>query len=344
MNQLMLASSEPRYSPPTRVIINLVDPEFDRGVPADVNLTDDQIETTLQSNKFSRELLEDSPYETDGATNDRARRRAREERMYSVVAELNEAGSRYALMKNLRGPKIMMSDIDLLVPEPSSVGQVILTLDNLEYDFYQFRLLAHPLKIMAKQEETGTRPVDIYPDAIWMRKIVSDAEMVVDRASTGELRLPAPEDDLYLVATHSYSHLNIRFADIYHGARCLESSTDFNWKYIVDMARDYGCADAMIVYLRLLDSHLAMTDRQRVPEMVFDKLSSGIVPRLAQRWVDAISPPVSYPIEIPVWLANVASSVYHTPKIVHREGVYKAYKDLQSHYLSLSSKILLGET
>lgn len=340
----MADSTGPRYAPATRVVINLVDPAFDADSITDVHLDVRDVEATLRSNKYSRELLVDTPYETDGATDDRARRRAREDRMYSVTAELNEKDIRYASMKNLRGPKVMMSDIDLLVPEPSSVGRAAITLDELGYDLYQFRLLAHPLKVMAKRTETDTRPVDIYPDAIWMRKVVCDARTVVERADDESLRLPAPEDDLYLVATHSYSHLNIRFADVYHGIQCIESASDFDWDYLTDTARRYGCADAMLVYLTLLDAHLSATGREPVPKFVFEDLSSGIVPRLAKRWVDARSPPLSYPVEIPVWLANVTSSAYHTPRIVRQEGIYKAYKDLQSHYLSLSSKLLLGET
>lgn len=87
-----------------------------------------------------------------------------------------------------------------------------------------------------------------------------------------------------------------------------------------------------------------VTERNRIPEWVLDSLSNGVVPRLASRWVTDIDYPLEYPIEVPVWLANIVSSIYHSPRVARQEGLYKSYKDFQSHYLSLSSKLLLGET
>lgn len=339
-------SVEDIYSPSTTKIASLVDPTVDdaAGGVEDV----EALASTLRSNKLSRSYL---PVDTDGAAVDAEHVRVREQRVDTVTDTLNDAGVSYASMKNLRTPRAMMSDIDLLVPDPSEEARAVRALAEDGYRFFRFRLLAHPLKTMSvKQglEDVSAmdgehdRPVDLYPDAIWIRKKVCDPYRVVERADSEGRREPSPADDLYLVATHAYAHLSVRFAELYHGVRAVGAGID--WEYLVGVAHSYGCADALYAFLLLLDQYLRATDRDPVPESVLDSLSDPLVCRFVSRWFERLDAPVEFPVEFPTWLATAASSMYHTPRIVEHATPREVVKDLQSHYLVAASKLLLGET
>ena len=302
--------------------------------------TDDQREL-LQRNKLSRELL---PEEAPGSEQDAAHRQAREQRLSVVTEALSEANVSYASMKNLKTPYTMMSDIDLLVPDPREHAVAARVLAERGYEFYRFRLLAHPRKTMAKQADDDPRPVDIYPDAIWMRKVVCDAASVVSYADSEPPREPAAVDDLYFVATHAFSHLSITFAELFHGIAVLSEASSFDWDRLCSMACQFGCADALLAYFLPLDEYLAATDRQQVPSKVFDRLRNGFATRAVDRWWNSKEPPYTFPIQFPLMLPTVISAGHHVPRIMRQRSMYTAYKDLQSHALTVASKLIRGET
>ncbi|QSG08229.1 hypothetical protein HSR122_0825 [Halapricum desulfuricans] len=237
----------------------------------------------------------------------------------------------------------MMSDVDLLIPDPSEQAAAAKVLADEGFEFYRFRLLAHPRKVMAKQSAEDPRPVDIYPDAMWIRKVVCDAEAVVERADPCGERTPAPADDLYLVATHAYSHLSVTFAELLHGVQIIVETDEIDWSIAIDSAREYGCLDGLYAYLLLLDEYLAATDRQRVPAAVFDSIPNTWAITLIHRWWKR-NRPRSFPIEFPTWLPTIVSSGHHIPRARRQLSPRETWKDFQSHYLTAASKVLLGET
>lgn len=329
------------YTPLTRSMISRVDPRLDRlhGLAPSV----DELVDTFRANKLSLEYLDDESVESTEVDAQREHRELREERLRAVTARLNDGGVQYASMKNLRTPAAIMSDIDLLVPDPSEQAQSVRILSEDGYEFYRFRLLAHPRKIMAKTAERDPRPVDIYPDAIWIRKLVCDAERVVSRADRDGTRTPAPEDDMYLVATHAFSHMSVTFAELYHGVRVLEDAREFDWDALLGCAVEYGCADGLYVYLALLDRYLRFAGRDHIPAQAFDRLTEERGGQFARYWWRRFDGPVEFPVEIPIWLANVTSSVYHTPKVARHASLRETLKDFQSHYLAAASQYIFGE-
>lgn len=298
----------------------------------------DLLARTLRSNKLSRELLDDD----ERASEDASHREARERRLERETRALCEAGVSFAAIKNLKAPFAMMSDVDLLVPNAADHAVAARVLAEQDYEFYRFRLLAHPRKMMAKQSQTDPRPVDIYPDAIWIRKVVCDPASVVERAGTKPPREPAPADDLYLVATHAYSHLSVTLAELLHGVAVLDRH-DLDWAHLTDRASRYGCRDALLGYLYPLDWYLRATGRDPVPDAVFDALETGLVAAAVRRWWDGLTPPVEFPLEFPLHLPTVLSAFHHVPQIARRRSIRTTYKDLQSHALTLGSKLVRGE-
>ncbi|AWB26400.1 nucleotidyltransferase family protein [Halococcoides cellulosivorans] len=323
--------AERGYAPESAAIAGLVDPAVDRvGDPPDAEV--------LRANKLSLELLPEPPDEADDQA---AHRRKRRERFQHVCELLNDAGVAYASMKNLRTPSATMSDVDLLVPDPREQALAARVLAAEGFEFYGFRLLAHPRKVMAKRSPADPRPVDIYPDAMWIRKVVCDAERVVERANADGQRTPAPADDLYLVATHAYSHCSITFAELYHGVAIVDTES-VDWAIAIEAARSYGCVDALYAYLLVLDEYLTATGRGGVPDRVFDAIPRSWITRLVDRWFER-SRPRSFPVVFPTWLPTMASAVHHVPRVARQCTTHETLKDFQSHGLTAASKVLLGE-
>lgn len=333
---------EPGPNPYTREgahVPFLVDPEF--SAPNVFDISADLASSLLLSNKLSREHLTSIDAASQGAEADRAHRLARNERNEEVCAWLNEAGIEYASMKNLRAPKAMMSDIDLLVADPSEQARATAVLAEHGFEFHRFRLLGHPRKVMAKRSDDDPRPVDIYPDAMWIRKIVCNADAVIERADSSGDHRPTPADDLYLVATHAYSHLSVSFAELYHGVTIVEEE-DVDWETLIDTASRYGCLDGVAAYLLLVDEYLTLTGRPRIPSTVFDQIPNTWAVTLVRNWWQN-STPRSFPVRFPIWLPTFVSSAHHVPRVASELTPYETVKDFQSHYLAAASQLLLGE-
>jgi hypothetical protein len=322
--------------------VSYVSPDIDRKTFVDA----------LRENKLSQEYLKATTYDTHGSIADKEHRESRNRRLKRVTDRFDSAGIEYAPMKNLRTPKAMMSDIDVLVPDPSEEAQAVRLLVEEGYELYRFRLLAHPLKTMAvapddSGESTtgGARdwPVDFYPDAIWIRKRVCDPHRVVERTTGSESTEITGEDDLYLVATHAFSHLSVTFGELYHGVLVLNETDAFDWDYLLDVADEYGCADALYFYLRVLDDYLDTTGRKRVPTEVFDALEQYWVCRVIRRWYENADAN-QFPVQIPIRLACGVSLLHHIPRVSRHSTVRETWKDFQSHLLTAVSKLLLGET
>lgn len=328
--------------PRSRSIIARIEDDLSGGthIEADTPVDRAELETALAANKFSRELLGDESDE--GARTDADHRKARRERLERVTEALVAANVSFAAIKNLKAPYAMMSDIDLLVPNPRDHAVAARVLAERNYEFYRFRLLAHPRKMMAKRSARDPRPVDIYPDAMWIRKVVCDPESVVTRADSTPLREPSPGDDLYLVATHAYSHLSVTLAELVHGVAVVDGS-NVDWSRLVEQADRYGCRDALLAYVYPLDWYLRATDREPVPEDVIESLETGPVAGAVRRWWEGLEPPVEFPVQFPLHLPTVLSAAHHVPRIVRTRSLRTAYKDLQSHALTLGSMLVRGE-
>jgi hypothetical protein len=309
-------------------------------VAADADVDTEAFADALDANKLSHELRSAG---ADGRSRDDATHRTkRRERFERVTRALDDADVSFAAIKNLKTPYAMMSDVDLLVPDASDHAVAARVLAEREYEFYRFRLLAHPRKMMAKQSPTDPRPVDVYPDAMWIRKVVCDPTAVVERAGSSPRREPSPADDIYLVATHAYSHLSVTLAELVHGVAVLDRS-EVEWSLLLEQAERYGCRDALLAYCYPLDWYLRATGRDPVPERVIDALESGPVAAAVRRWWDGLAAPVEFPVELPLYLPTVLSAAHHLPRVARRRSLRTTYKDLQSHALTLGSMLFRGE-
>ena len=84
----------------------------------------------------------------------------------------NSRGIQYTLIKILDYPYALMSDLDILPLDPLEELKAVEQLINNGFEIFEFRLLAHPLKIMSlKMDDSDPKiSVDFYPAPAWIRK------------------------------------------------------------------------------------------------------------------------------------------------------------------------------
>jgi len=256
----------------------------------------------------------------------------------------------HLFIKILKGSEVVMTDLDVLPRNPMEELKALEILHKNGFNLFQFRLLAHPLKIMAKKTEQRTS-IDLYPEPMWVRKKVCDEEIVFARKRTSlvdgvEVIVPSPEDDLYLVGTHAYNHLKFTLAEILHGLDTLLHNSKFDWEYLYNLAIDYGSADAIYTYGKLMHIYNKFFWQQSLmDERVLKKFLRIKICRKVESWFDnQYLANISFPLHLPNSIACVNSSFYHCMKMLGRVSLSELVYDFLSHYLNWSSEAFLGTT
>jgi hypothetical protein len=267
--------------------------------------------------------------------------------MVGLLLEHHES-YRILLMKALLSPFALMSDVDLLVPQPLDIASLACELEEAGFELYRFRLFAHPLKIMAAPKDhvqKGLPSVDLYPDAMWMRKHVIDGLGVVARRRKQTIRgvqiwTPCPEDDLYLVATHAFAHCNITLAELDHGERLIRQEP-FDWSQLLHSAASFGCQDGVYTYLRLLVCACQSAGiESHCPSEVIIELESTPACQAVKRWLDIAEQELTLPIRVPLWLGTVHSARYHLPAVRQRICFSELIMDAVIHGFNIGVYIL----
>lgn len=269
-------------------------------------------------------------------------------KMISQLFSENDVKHVYIKMLNL--PWALMTDLDVLPLNPEEELKALEILHKLGFNLFQFRLLAHPLKIMATK--TGQEiSIDFYPEPMWIRKKVCDTEIIFARKRAGsvngvEIPLPSLEDDLYLVGTHAYDHLNFTLAEILHGINLLSKNGNFDWDYLYHLAIDYGTVDAIYTYIKSIDLYSKLFHKKSIidEEILMKFQKNKICEKIGLWFKNKYMKNISFPIRIPTKIACIHSSFYHCRTILGRMPLSELAYDFLSHYLTLSSKTFLGKT
>lgn len=268
--------------------------------------------------------------------------------LHRAIELFDRLGAGYALMKALGSPNSLMSDVDFLVPEPNDLARVTQALEADGFSLYRFRLLAHPLKVMAilgGQSPQAPPCVDLYPDAMWVRRHVLDGPGVIARRRVDvvrgvELYEPSYEDDLYLVATHAFAHGAITLAELDHGLR-LTAHEDFDWDRLRARAEAFGCVDSLYVYLRLLAEVCRHAGFGKpVPAAFLRRLAADPAARAPRQWLDQVEGQLEFPLHMPLWLCTVRSALYHLPAVSRRIRPGELVMDLAAHGMAVGAHLL----
>jgi len=143
-------------------------------------------------------------------------------------------------IKALNPSWAIMSDLDILPASGLDELKALEALKEEGYELYQFRLLRHPLKIMASKGNDKIS-LDFYPQPMWIRKKVCDSKIVTSRKIVTSFNgvnafVASPEDDIYLIGTHGCGHLKFTLAEIIHGINVFKNSKNFDWTYLINLS------------------------------------------------------------------------------------------------------------
>jgi hypothetical protein len=265
-----------------------------------------------------------------------------------AIALFDQLAGDYVLMKALGSPYSRMSDVDFLVPNPKDIATIVRALEEAGFTLYRFRLLSHPLKVMAVQG--GISPeappcIDLYPDAMWVRRHVLDGAGVVARRRRDTVRGiavwgPCREDDLLLVATHAFAHGRVSLAELDHGARLIDQP-EFAWSRLIERAGAFGCLDSLYIYLSLLAYVMAYAGMQeRVPAALLDELGRRIVNRAPRAWLQNVAHRLEFPIRLPLWLSTVRSAFFHIPAVSRHIHPRELLMDTAAHGMAVATHML----
>jgi hypothetical protein len=271
-----------------------------------------------------------------------------------VSQALKENDVNYVLIKFLVYSHAMMTDFDLLTLNPQEELKAINLLSEKGFAFFQFRLLAHPLKILARKQENESKAdidLDFYPAPMWIRKKVADNSLIFSRRKSisikgTEIYVPSPEDDLYLVGTHAFAHLSFTLAEILHGVKTITDHPRFDWDYLYNLARNYGCLDSIYLYLRILNTYCSKYyDDSVVDASIFFLYERFRVCKKIKSWLEqTCSDCIRFPIRVPLRIGSFNSSFYHCKTLYGHVSFSALVNDFLTHYLSLSSRVVLGKS
>lgn len=336
-----------------QTVVSLTDPETTRSPGVADGVTAESLDTAFRKNKLSAHALAEADVDTDLVDEqplaDRIEERRDQveqhrERLGIVEDALGEAYD-YLHIKALRNEYAVMADVDLLVPDADEIVGMAEDLVADGYTLKQSRLLCHPLKVNTHKYVDGqNNPVDIYPDAIWVRKKVCDGEAVLARGTEvtyggADVPVPCAEDSLYLVATHAYAHMRLTLAEVLHGFAVL--SPDFDWQRVVDTAGEFGSMDSLYLYVRAMSDYAdAYREENPVPEWVIADLETAYPSRELAAWYEDAADPLVFPLSVPTDIACLASSVHYLRRSLGSMSLGDAVYGTLTHYVILANQVI----
>lgn len=168
---------------------------------------------------------------------------------------LQQRSVEHVFVKLLRDP-FRPTDIDLLIPDPHEQERAMEALGGREI-FVRGGLLEGPRRMILQLRNLDI-DIDIYPEACWGGLKVADGTEIVGRRHLKNVLgenayLPSPADDFYLIATHAYSHLNIRRAEI-KNCRAIASDASFSWERVWEMASRFGMIGPVKIFSEAVDN------------------------------------------------------------------------------------------
>jgi hypothetical protein len=250
----------------------------------------------------------------------------------------------HVFIKLNRAAGAVISDIDILIPEPEYELDALRALQQSGFACFQARPLHHPLKINAVRYGQGRAlpsiVVDFYPDILWNSKRVHDGELVMRRSRSVNfdglsIRVPSAEDEIYMLATHACHHLRVRMADLLHGFLILqEGEHGMDWRFVQRVARFFATTDDLYIFSQLLQQYLMYCGHSEIS--LADLWSTERSPWFSRAVVSRIArnlgTPPSFPINLPMFLYSFGSSRYHLANGMQAYTSSEVFRVLASYY------------
>ena len=278
--------------------------------------------------------------------------RIHEEKYIALARLTNDLLSRsdvnHVMIKIIECPWAYSVDFDVLA-EPIEELKALEALHKEGFTFFQFRLLADSLKIMAKKSSYNGIAIDFYPEPAWIRKKVSTVEEISSRKRNKRIygvnmNIPSAEDNILLVASHSYNHLNFLLPEILHGINLI-SDTKIDWSYLISASKKNGVLHATFAYLCLINEYSSrFYGDVLVPKEAIELFRRHSVCKILEKWFEKRkSTDVCFPVRIPFQWGIFLSLIYRALNTA-RKGDGGLVNEVLAHMLALSSKLVRGFT
>uniref|UniRef100_A0A7J3YU54 Nucleotidyltransferase family protein n=1 Tax=Ignisphaera aggregans TaxID=334771 RepID=A0A7J3YU54_9CREN len=276
-------------------------------------------------------------------------RKARAERIKGItfLSRSFKDDMNYVLIKDLKVPYALMSDIDILVNGPIEIVKATRILEKIGCELYNFRLLAHPFKVMVTGCREGSFQIDLYPYPMWIRRQVASNEEVFQVKASSEMygvKVPVPGSpmDFYLIATHAWFHLKLSLAEALHLFQVSKNLKESEWFYIMKVAEEWGTLDSIYVTSLILNAlSSSLYGYQVVPEDIMHELERLYkASNSAKKWLKSMQR-LEFPVRFPAHLAVLNSSIY-TFRVLWKKSLRTAIYGVLSIYLNYSAGKLLG--
>lgn len=324
-----------RIGPSDLILISCADVPHSKFNLQEIEVRDwRDVVTKFAENRISLErimpILDDLPlrddvreFITDQALKNSQLRKEWYKGFFFINNLLNTEEIDHVFIKVSKYPWTLMSDVDILIPDKNRELELVKTLRKAGFRFFEFGWFTHhPLKCTAKTEKDALIAIDLYPEPLWLRRKVCDNALIQSRKLRSKIfdlptYVPSPEDDLYLVATHAFSHLTIKFSEILHGLGMISSS--FNWQHLVDISVKWRTLDAVYVYLRFLQRYSSyFHERDIIPQDVLNAFENHVICPMIFRQINRdCAGKLSFPIRIP-GSTFMLSDIYHTRLLLRR--------------------------
>jgi len=190
------------------------------------------------------------------------------ETLMEVKTFLDSANVKYVLIKYLDIPYAYMQDIDLLIEDEKDRHVVFSSLKKKGYTPYSSFLSPHPEKVLFIKHNSTT-PIDIYPEPAWWKISYAPKGLITSKRTQKrilgiEVLVPSPTHDLYIIATHGYTHGIVTLADVAYVTKIiLDHKVD--WHHLLSIAKLYKLEHAVFIYLFL--SNMVIVDRRKNQEL-----------------------------------------------------------------------------
>lgn len=209
----------------------------------------------------------------------------------------------HIFIKNFLHP-YKFGDIDILVN-----GNNINKIDRifLELDFNKVSP-GYPSPLSKREFLKNGFLVEFYPKLSWRGIYVLDNDAAFKNTKYDiELGLPIllPEYEVYVIATHSFSHMMYSKEDIENCLYHISNSRKFNWDILYNLAEEYGTK----VPLYFLLSALSIFYNYKIPEIFIDDLYRKIYKVCTKQKI---------PIIVPKKYRRIIFPVCHYRRIIHK--------------------------
>jgi len=243
----------------------------------------------------------------------------------------NDSGVNYVVVKSFkRFPFCIISDFDLIIPGEFDRRKALGILKGLGYHFVKGITCEEPYKCSCVK---GNSQIDIYPRAAWNRMKVLDTDLLVERKKQRvfyglNVYSPSSEDDLLILASHSFAHRIIKLSEVFEALEVLKE--DLDWKYVISMARKYGTVHCLYYFLLVVQS-VCNSIKQDVNLQLLKLLENDRVARVT-KIVKSRERPLLFPQNFPSLLVFV-SITYRAFLHIEKGDFKDLIDDISSHSL-----------